>query len=124
MAQDRPSAAELLEAVREFLAGEVLPEMRGRDAFLTRVSINVLAMVERELALGAALEGAERSRLCTLLEREGELAELNRELARRIREGTLDDRRDAVLAHLRAAARDKLRIADPSYLDGSDAPPD
>ena len=46
-----PSAAELLEAVAEFLREELLPELSGSQAFNTRVALHVLGSVERELRI-------------------------------------------------------------------------
>lgn len=117
MAQDRPTAAELLEAVREFLEAEVAPGLEGHIGFHARVALNVLAMVERELTLGPDLDRAEAERLRALLDAEGDLAQLNAELARRIRAGELEHRRDEVVAHLRISARAKLAIANPRYLE-------
>ena len=50
---DVPSAHDLVEAVREWLERDVLAGTSGRLQFHARVAINVLAMVERELELGA-----------------------------------------------------------------------
>src|SRR5438270_13383460 len=46
--QDRPTAAELLRAAREFCERELLGELKGRRQFHTRVLINVLSILERE----------------------------------------------------------------------------
>src|SRR5436305_12846119 len=48
---DLPDPPALLEAVREFLADEVEPELDGRLRYHLKVAINVLAIVERELRL-------------------------------------------------------------------------
>jgi aminoglycoside phosphotransferase (APT) family kinase protein len=48
----RPTASELLEAVREFLLGSVMPATTGQLAFHARVAANVVAIVARELELG------------------------------------------------------------------------
>jgi aminoglycoside phosphotransferase (APT) family kinase protein len=48
----RPTASELLEAVREYLLGGVLPATSGQLAFHARVAANALAIVARELELG------------------------------------------------------------------------
>ncbi len=116
MAQARPTAAELIEAVREFIAGPVSAALNNQAAFHARVATNVLAMVERELELGPALDAAELARLKALLGRDGSLAELNSALARAIRDGALDHRRTEVLDHLRRTSREKLSIANPRYL--------
>ncbi len=48
----RPTASELLEAVREYLLGSVLPQTSGQLSFHARVAANALAIVARELELG------------------------------------------------------------------------
>jgi hypothetical protein len=93
---DRPDAAELVEAVREFLGGEVLPNARDhREKFRTLVAMNALAIARRELEAGAP---------------PADEAEL-RELARRIRAGDVAD-----LAQLKEHVAAKLRISNPGYL--------
>jgi aminoglycoside phosphotransferase (APT) family kinase protein len=49
----RPTATELLEAVREYLLGSVLPQTSGQLSFHARVAANALAIVARELNLGS-----------------------------------------------------------------------
>jgi aminoglycoside phosphotransferase (APT) family kinase protein len=46
----RPTARELLEAVRGFLADDVMVNTSGRLSFHARVAANMIAIVERELA--------------------------------------------------------------------------
>jgi hypothetical protein len=108
---DRPTAAELVEAVREFLAGDVAPRLEGRDAFQLRIALNALAMVERELDVGPAQAAAHADRLAALgVADDGELAAA-------IRAGRLDDRWDEVVAAVRAAVVDKLAVVHPGYTD-------
>ena len=57
MPTDRPTVPELVEAVREFMENEVQPNLEGSVAFHTRVAVNVLRIVERELALVNHAEG-------------------------------------------------------------------
>ncbi len=114
--QDRPTAAELLEAIREFLAEDVMPAVDGRVQFHTRVAINALGMLEREARLGPELDAAERARLGALLGRDGDVASLTTELARRIRDGSLDDRGRDVIAAVRESVRAKLLVSNPEYL--------
>src|SRR4051794_5730259 len=63
---DVPTASELIEAVREFLETDVMAATEGRVQFLTRVAINVLATVERELELGPGQAAAHRTGLASL----------------------------------------------------------
>ncbi len=99
MAHDRPTAAELVEATREFLETEILPTLTDqRLRFRTLVAINALGIAQRELEAGE--EGLSR----------GELEQL----ARQIRSG--DVPADA-LTRLQAHVAAKLRVASPRYLD-------
>ena len=112
---DRPSAEQLVGAVRGFLERVAQPELRGHSAFLARVAANALAIVERELALGAGHEAAERERLRALLGGDGALEERNRELCRRIRSGQLTLDTPGLLDHLRETTLAKLAVDQPSY---------
>ena len=107
---DVPTAAQLVESVREWLERDVLPSTQGRIQFHSRVAINVLAMVERELALGEAQHHAHEARLAQL-----GVAD-DAELAAAIRSGALDDRLDEVRDLVWASVRDKLAVANPNYL--------
>jgi hypothetical protein len=116
MTQDRPSAADLVTAVREFLERDVMAATDGRVQFHTRVAVNVLSTVARELELGEGFAIEERSRAGALLGHDGKTDALERELAAAIRSGALDDRDDEVRNHVRATVREKLLIANPGYL--------
>src|SRR3954470_5769500 len=132
--QDRPTALELLDAARRFLDEQAVPALDGPRQFHARVAANVLAIVARELRDGDAFLCAEWMRLVALLgavagtdgappaERDElvfAVGALNAELAARVRAGEADTGtfRAAVLAHLRATAEEKLRIANPRYLE-------
>jgi hypothetical protein len=108
---DVPSAAQLVEAVREFLEKDVMAATEGRVRFHARVAVNVLAMVERELTLGRSQAEAHRADM----ERLG-IAD-DAELATAIRDGSLDDRRAEVIEILRRTVRAKLEVGNPRYLD-------
>jgi hypothetical protein len=117
MTQDRPTAPELIQAVREFLEHDVMATATDkRVQFHARVAANALGMIERELADGRELAAAERSRAAALLGHDDDVRILERELAARIRDGSLDDRLDAVRDHVRATVREKLLVANPGYL--------
>jgi hypothetical protein len=74
------------------------------------VAINVLRMVERELALAPeqAAEHAQRLRALGV--------DSVASLAQAIRDGALDGRRAEVLAAVRDTVRAKLAVANPGYL--------
>jgi hypothetical protein len=111
----------LLDAVREFLERDVVPNTEGRVSFHARVAANVVGIVGREIEQGPALDEAEGERLRELLGHEAlhgaGLDRLNEELARRVRDGSLDDRRAEVVAHVRETVRAKLLVANPRYLE-------
>jgi hypothetical protein len=106
---DAPTAAQLVEAVRELLEGDVMDATTGRVRYHVRVAINVLATVQRELELGPALAEAHAGRMSAL----GFGSDA--ELAAAIRAGELDDRWDEVAAAVRATVADKLAVAHPDY---------
>lgn len=105
----RPTAGELVESVREFLERDILTSTDGRTRFHTRVAINVLAMVERELAEGPqpSLDHAERLNSLGVSS--------DAELAQRLRSGDFDADLGAVAELLRASADARLAVANPQY---------
>lgn len=105
----RPTAAELVAAVAEFLDTEVRGAATGPDGrlagavdFHARVAANALRIVEREL-LDTAPDP-------DFLGYDDELA-----LAAAIRSGALDDRAADVLPLLRALVTRRLAVAHPGY---------
>ncbi len=114
--QDRPTASELVEAIREFLERDVMQSVEGRVRFHTRVAVNALGILERELRLGPELDVADRARLSELLGHDDDIPTLTAELARRIRDGSLDDRRAEVIAAVQESVRAKLLVANPGYV--------
>ncbi len=113
---DRPTASELVEAVREYLERDVMP-IEGRVGFHGRVAARVLAMVERELALGPAQHAAELARLRDLTGQDGTARDLQAALAAGIRAGGYDDRAAEVLRVVRASVRAKLAVGNPDYVE-------
>lgn len=109
---DVPSAAELVEAVREFLEKDVMAATEGRVHFHARVAVNVLNMVQRELEQGVDQAAAHAARLASL----GVASE--QELSEAIASGRLDDRLPEVVAVVTATVKDKLSVANPKYLAG------
>jgi hypothetical protein len=77
--------------------------------FHARVAANVLAMVERELALGGAQAARHAADLASL----GMGSEA--ELAAAIRSGALDGRLAEVVAVVRRTVAAKLAVAHPGY---------
>lgn len=111
----RPTAAELVAAVADFLDSDVRGALRsdgrpadaGQVSFHARVAANVLRIVERELLDQTAGEVT------------GALSDLGftdeQQLAAAIRAGELDDSAGEVLACLRTVVRHRLKIDHPGY---------
>jgi hypothetical protein len=118
MAQDRPTAAELLAAIADLLREEVTPALDKADprlGFQMRVAVNSLAILEREARLGPDADRREHERLKKLLAKDATLDDLNRELARQLRAGERDEGDAALMAHLEATIADKIAIANPKW---------
>ena len=98
----RPTAAELVAAVADFLDSDVRAATDGQVAFHARVAANVLRTVERELLDDRAAPD--------LLGYPDETA-----LAVAIRAGDLDGRAGEVLPCLRTLVRHRLAVAHPGY---------
>jgi len=105
----RPTAAELVEAVGEYLDG-VRERSEGGARFEARVARNALGIAERELRLGPAFAAAHAARLAGL-----GLAD-DAALAAALRSGALDAEWESIAPVLAASARDQLLVANPSYL--------
>ncbi len=113
--QDEPTPIELLDAVITYLRDELMPELSGRSAFLTRVSANACDIVRRHLLNAAAYDGAEMARLAGLLSQAGTLEELNRELCARIERGEMTLETPGLADHLWATTMEKVAIDQPQY---------
>jgi hypothetical protein len=103
----RPTAAELVAAVAEFLETDVRESTAGQVNFHARVAANVLRIVERELLAESADDVTEA------------LANVGfddeAQLAAAIRSGDLDGRGEQVQSALRALVQRRLSIAHPGY---------
>jgi hypothetical protein len=107
---DRPTAAELLEALHEWMERDLLPGVDGRLQFHTRVAINMIDIVRRELELGPDQEVQHQEVLASFGMND------DAELAAAIRDGAFDASLVDVLNRLRPVVEDKVRVANPRYL--------
>jgi hypothetical protein len=98
----RPTAAELVAAVADFLDSDVHQATDGQVSFHARVAANVLRTVERELTDDRAEPG-----LLGYADEE--------QLAAAIRAGDLDGSAGDVLPCLRELVRHRLVVAHPGY---------
>lgn len=103
----RPTAAELVAAVAEFLEADVREATSGQVNFHARVAANALRMVERELL---SPDDSEVSAALAVLGFADEAG-----LAAAIRAGELDGQADEVTACLRTLVRHRVAVAHPGY---------
>ena len=128
--QDRPTAIELLEAAAGFVDREIVPNTEGARQFQARVVANVMRIVAREIQMeDPMLRNEVRALSGLLMQSEPHLHglsdlrkaayDLNAELTGKIRAGAADDEmwRGQVLRAVRQIVEDKLRIANPRYLE-------
>lgn len=115
MSQDRPSLAEILRTVAEFLDG-LKPALEGEAQYGALVSAHILRIAEREVALQAELDAAETRELGELLGRSAPIPELNRLLCEGIRAGRFDDDWQRVSDVVLAQTIRKLAIVRPEHL--------
>ena len=112
---DDPTPPVIVGTVADALRRRILPLLTGAAAFETRLSINALELVARQLVHEEAFAQAESARLQDLLGRTGSLEDLNRELATRIRDGALSRDNAALVAHLWATVMEQLAVDQPNY---------
>lgn len=106
-AHGRPTAAELLAAVAEFLEGEVRDAAPASVGFHALVAANALRIVQREILDQDASEPQ------AALARLG-FADENA-LAEAIRDGKLDGRNAEILGCLRILVAHRVTVAHPGY---------
>ena len=129
--QDRPTAPELVAAVRRHLSEEVIPALQDPGLrFRTLVAANVLAIVSREMEVAERQAPKEWRRLAQLLNRQGspppalrdqvrDIAQMNEQLCTQIEAGVFDEPQAwaSLLEHCLQTAREKLTIANPKFLE-------
>lgn len=131
--QNRPDHPTLLDAVAQFLLGEVSPKLEADKALQFRVLIaaNLANVVANELRSETTRFDAEASRLKTLLPEEAKalpldstdraarleaLETLNRTLSKKLRDGALNaEQLTQTLEALFATAKETLEVTNPRF---------
>ncbi len=109
-----PTTEELVQAVALWI-DQVRPSLDPRNAFLARVAVNVLSVVERELRQGPEAERNALQAMTALVGENGDFGRLNAELCARIRKGEMTAETPGLLEALRSMAQDQLAIDQPKY---------
>jgi hypothetical protein len=109
-----PSAAELARAVARWI-DEVRSQLDSRNAYLARVAINALGIVDRELLERDRIESEITPRLSKLLNQAGDYDSLARELCARLRRGDMNITTPGLLEMLKDDTLARLAIDQPTY---------
>jgi hypothetical protein len=126
--QDRPTVDELLRGLELLLDEQFIPQLEGAHRYNSRVALNAVRIIRRELqneerqidaewrGLDVVLGPAQRPP--TLSEIKQALRDRNEELVERIRAGDADGEQFGALvrAHARDSVRAKLEVNDPGWL--------
>lgn len=113
----QPTKQSLVEAARTFLEQELKPALTDTALqYKLRIAMNVLAIVERELAQEHVAEQEQSAGLRRLLDSDSVSShDMTIQLCQRIQQGKFDRAEDALLEHLEKTALNRLAIDNPRY---------
>jgi len=129
---DRPTVAELLDAVRKYLGEQIIPVVKNdrKLNYQTHIAINVLRIIERQMSAGTGqvrdewlrlnhVQGTTNPPPTDSAEALAALNERNRKLCQEISAGRYDymPQRAALYEHLLASVRVQLEVANPDFLE-------
>ncbi|EMN46271.1 DUF6285 domain-containing protein [Leptospira weilii] len=126
--QDKPTSADLLEAIQDFLMKEILPQFKDKEflSYKTLVSWNMLGVVSREIRSGEELLDKELSRLVgilnknlanpsTLNEKKALAHAWNIELRDKIRKEKLSSENLQYWNHVKETVKEKVEVINPRF---------
>lgn len=112
-----PTASTLLSAAAKYLQEELMPTLSGYHRFQTRVTVNVLHMIQRELELRGTHESAERQRLARLIGHDAPMDVLNNELCDLIRADRINVEDPVLRDHIRQSLDEALEVNNPKWVN-------
>lgn len=115
MSQDNPPLPELLRTVREFI-DEVTDKLKDQDRYHAMCASYLLAVAERELALGGEMDRVETAALISFTGQQQPLADSYAALAAAIRAGDCDARWEDTLSLLLRHVVNKVLVSRPAHL--------
>ena len=112
---DRPTSAEMVEVVSEFLEKKIKSNLPDHLAFKTQIAINVLNIVKRELQNEEVLTKESREILLTLFkDSDSDKANIE-ELAKQIKTGELKLENKELQEALIEITKKKISVDNPKY---------
>jgi len=123
MPRSYPDRETLMDVIVDYLEGELYPKLSGVDRYRSRVAINALRIVQREMTMGPSLQATDAQALRELLgasQDDRDDVALEETLADDIAQGrrSLDD--PALVSYLRDSLRRALQVNNPKWT--GDAP--
>lgn len=115
MPQSFPKASTLLSAAAKYLEEELLPTLTDYHRFQTRVTVNILNLIRRELELHEGQAASERQLLTELVGRDADLETLSMDLAKHIRSGAIALKNPTLRSFIRKSLSDALAINNPRW---------
>ena len=112
---DRPTSAELVEVVSEFLEKKIKGNLPDHLAFKTQIAINVLNIVKRELQNEEVLTKESREILLTLFKDSDSDKANVEELAKQIKTGELKLENKELQEALIEITKKKISVDNPKY---------
>lgn len=109
MNRDQPGIAEILLTVQEFI-DEITDQLQGQDRYHALCASYLLAVAQREVALGPIVDAEEAAAL-------SDLPDDAALFAQRLRSGELDDQWEALAPRVLQHVINKVRISRPDHLD-------
>jgi len=110
---DRPTIIELLDSVRIFLLKDIQDGLPDHLKFKTKIAINVLGIVTRELKNGKELSSEVLEKIGPLLNNSEEPSIHN--LAKEIQNGSLDLTNETLKEILIQLSKNKVSVDNPNY---------
>lgn len=132
MMYDRPTIAELMDAIRNHLETQIIPAVHDdrKLYYQTLIAANLMKIIEREMQTGAEQLREEWTRLNFVQgvdmlypgdsnKVRDSLAERNRQLCEEIKAGRYDyqPKRAALSEHLLVTTRQQLEVSNPKFLE-------
>lgn len=118
--KEQPNAEQLLRCAGDLLRTAVLPQVPANAKRDVLMIMNALAIAQRELAQGDAVDSQERSALTALLGKEvDDVLQGNRELAELIRNGAAGESsplRGAIFEHLKWVTLQRVLTSNPKAM--------
>ena len=116
MSLSKPSVSQLCEALSEFIADELAPQISSSElSYKLKIALNILDIIAREAEQGPQFSVLEQGLLAEFLGTPGDTDELNARLSEQITVGQFDGKEGQLIAVLERITLSKMAIDNPRY---------